>query len=187
MKRMIISTVLGTLLVFLIFSSLSAAESQRIRIAYDDSKESIAKSYMFKYIIENMVGLKVDLYKVSVKETWKGLAEGRYDASMSVVLPQQKTYYARYGNRVVDLGPNFMDAKRKVLTVTRLGLLDTRPRLAKFLRHYCLCASKLDSVVALVKSGEISKQDADKWIKENEKWLRNMLGLCEDIRIEDWG
>ncbi len=187
MKRTVISMVLGTLLVFLIFSSLSAAESQRIKIAYNDSKESIAKSYMFKYILEDMVGLKVDLYKVSVKEMWKGLAEGRYDASMSVVLPEQKTYYARYGKQVIDLGPNYMDQKRKVLTVTRPGLPDQRPRLAKFLRHYCLCASKLDSVVALVKNGEISKQDADKWIKENEKWIRNMLGLCEDIRMEDWG
>jgi len=38
-----------------------------------------------------------------------------------------------------------------------------------------------------VKGGEISKQEADNWIKENEKWVRNMLGLCEDIQIEDWG
>jgi len=138
MKRAVISIVMGTLLVFLIVSSLSAAESQRIKVAYNDSKESIAKTYMFKYILEDMVGLKVDLYKVNVKEMWKGLAEGRYDASLNVVLPEQKTYYARYGKRVIDLGPNYMDLKRKVLTVTRLGLLDTRPRLAKFLRHYCL-------------------------------------------------
>jgi glycine betaine/proline transport system substrate-binding protein len=138
MKRIVISMVLGTLLVFLIFSSLSAADSQRIKVAYVDSKESIAKTYMFKYILEDMVGLKVDLYKVSMKEMWKGLAGGRYDASLSVVLPEQKTYYAKYRNRVIDLGPNFMDQKKKVLTVTRLGILDTRPRLAKFLRHYCL-------------------------------------------------
>jgi len=138
MKRIVISMALGTLLVFLIFSSLSIAASQSIRMAYCDTEESIAKTYMFKYILEDMVGLKVDLHKVSVKEMWKGLAEGRYDASLSVVLPEQKTYYAKYRNRVIDLGPNFMDQKRKVLTVTRLGLLDSRPRLAKFLRHYCL-------------------------------------------------
>jgi ABC-type proline/glycine betaine transport system substrate-binding protein len=185
MKRLSIYIVVGFLFVSLL-TSVKSANAQTIKVVYGDTKECIAKTYMLKYILEERVRIKVEMTKLSIEEAWRGVAEGKYDAMLCVTLPEQQALYNKYKLDIIDFGPNWMDEKRTVHTIVRRGLQEKRPALARFLNNFCLCGTKLDSVVALVKGNEIRKKVALKWMKDHEDWVANMMGLCQGFTIEDW-
>jgi ABC-type proline/glycine betaine transport system substrate-binding protein len=169
-----------------LLTSLTAADAQPVKVAYGDTKECIAKTYMLKYILEQKVGIKVEITKMSIEEAWKSIAEGKHDAMLCAPLPEQQALYDKFKLSIVDFGPNWMDEKTTVHTIVRKGLQEKRPALARFLNNFCLCGHKLDSVVALVKGNEIPKKVALKWMKDHEDWVANMMGLCQGFTIEDW-
>jgi ABC-type proline/glycine betaine transport system substrate-binding protein len=166
---------------------VAIAAPPAVTVAYVETKESIAKSFLLKYVLQDKVGIKVNLVKTTVEEMWKGIAEGKYDATMSATLPEQKAYYSKYAKQVEDLGPNWIDDVKTIHTIARKGLQKKRPALATFIKQFCLCGGKLESGMNLIKGNQISQSDARQWIKDNEDWVNNMMGLCADVRIEDWG
>ena len=166
--------------------SAAIAAAPEVTVAYIETKESIAKSYMLKYILEEKVGVKVNLVKTTVDDMWKGLAEGKYDATLSATLPEQKAYYTKYAKKIEDLGPNWIDEKITIRTIARSGLQKKRPALTTLIKQFCLCGGKLESAMNLVKENMISRTDARQWIKDNEEWVANMMGLCPDIDLDDW-
>jgi ABC-type proline/glycine betaine transport system substrate-binding protein len=177
---------LATFLISILFISPTLASAQAIKVAYGETKECIAKTYMLKYILEQKVGIKVEITKMSIEEAWKNIAEGKYDAMLCASVPGQQALYDKYKLSIVDFGPNWMDEKTTVHTIVRKGLQEKRPALARFLNNFCLCGHKLESVVSLVKGNEIPKKVALKWMKDHEDWVANMMGLCQGFTIEDW-
>jgi ABC-type proline/glycine betaine transport system substrate-binding protein len=186
MKRFSIYLALGALLLSL-FSSLAAADAQPIKMVYSDTKECIAKTYMAKYILEQKVGIKVEITKMSIEEAWKNIAESKYDAMLCASLPEQKVLYEKYKMSVVDFGPNCRDKATTGHTIVRKGLQEKRPALARFLYNFFLCGRKLDSMIALVQGNEIPEKVAHKWMKDHDDWVINMMGLCQGFARRDWG
>jgi ABC-type proline/glycine betaine transport system substrate-binding protein len=99
--------ILGTLLFVYLFTWSGLANAENVKVAYNESKECIAKTYMLKYILEEKVKIKVEITKLSIEESWKGVAEGKYDALLCAPLPEQQALYNKYKLNVV--GPNWMD------------------------------------------------------------------------------
>jgi len=187
MKRSMLLMALVAAYALTVAVPAAVAAPPEVTVAYVETKESIAKSFLFKYVLEEKVGIKVNLVKTTVEDMWKGIAEGKYDVTMSATLPEQKAYYTKYTKQVEDLGPNWIDEKKTIHTVARKGLQEKRPALATFVKQFCLCGGKLESGMNLIKGNQISKADARQWIKDNEDWVNNMMGLCTDVRMEDWG
>ncbi len=187
MRKYMLSMALFAAFTMVMAVPAAVAAPPEVTVAYVETKESIAKSFLFKYVLEEKVGIKVNLVKTTVEDMWKGVAEGKYDATMSATLPEQKAYYTKYLKQVEDLGPNWIDEKITIHTIGRKGLQQKRPALATFIKQFCLCGGKLESGMNLIKGNQISRADAKQWIKDNEEWVNNMMGLCTDVRIEDWG
>jgi len=189
MKRSLIMNkclVIGGILVCVLMAFLSPAWASDLTVVYGDWKEAIAKTYMLKYILEENVGIKVELKRMTVEEMWKGVAEGTYDAMVCATLPEQQAYYNKHARAIVDLGPNWMGENKVIHTIVRKGLQEEAPALARFLNNYCLCGPKLDSVMALLKGETMHKKEALKWMKDHEDWVKNMMGLCQGFELRDW-
>jgi glycine betaine/proline transport system substrate-binding protein len=63
-------------------------------------------------IIEKKLGYPVQLVPVAAGVMWQGVARGDLDATLSAWLPvTHGAYWDNFKSKVVDLGPNFNDAK----------------------------------------------------------------------------
>lgn len=174
------------IIILMMLTTFSLAKAADITVVYGNWKECIAKTYMLKYILEEKVGIKVEIKKMSVPEMWKGVSESKYGAMVCAILPEQQKYYDQYKLDIVDLGPNWIGDNKIVHTIMSKKLSE-RQALVRFLNNYCLCGHKLETVVAIVEGDRISKKAALKWIKDHKKWIENMMGLCQGFTMEDWG
>lgn len=158
-----------------------------VTVAFIEENQSIATSYMFKYIMEEKVGVQVNLVRTTVEDMWKGIAEGKYDASLSADTSTQKAYFNQYRKEIEDLGPNWIEEKKTVHTIAKKGFQQKRPAMTTFLKNFCLCGGKLEDAMGFIEGGQITKKAGLAWIKKHEDWVDNMMGLCKDVRMEDWG
>ena len=63
-------------------------------------------------MIEKRLGYQVQLVPVAAGVMWQGVARGDLDATLSAWLPvTHGAYWNNFKDKVVDLGPNFNDAK----------------------------------------------------------------------------
>lgn len=151
--------------------------SQELTVAFVDQPESNAKAQMLGHILEANTDYRVTLKETSLEDMWAGVAEGRYDASVSVIMPEQNIQMEQYSDRVEDLGPNWLGPDFSIHTIVRKGLEKDDIRLARFLNNYCLCGERLGSVMALNSDGEITRQEAIEWMAEHGPWITNMMGF----------
>lgn len=151
--------------------------SQELTVAFVDQPESNAKAQMLGHILEANTDYRVTLKETSLEDMWAGVAAGRYDASVSVIMPEQNTQMEQYSDRVEDLGPNWLGPDFSIHTIVREGLAKDDIKLARFLNNYCLCGERLMSVMTLNSDGEITRQEAIEWMAEQGPWITNMMGF----------
>ncbi len=163
------------------------AAKPTVTVAFIEENQSIATSYMFKYILEEKVGVQVNLVRTSVDDMWKGIAEGKYDASLSADMSTQKAYFNKYRKEIEDLGSNWIDEKKTVHTIAKKGFQQKRPAMTTFLKNFCLCGGKLEDAMGVIEGGQITKKAGLAWIKKHDDWVDNMMGLCKEVEMEDWG
>ena len=83
-----------------------------LRLAYTDWSTSVASAHLIKAVLEEKMDTRCELVKSTIDEAWKAVAEGRADAMTSAWLPDTHApYRQRFGDRVVDLGPNLEGTK----------------------------------------------------------------------------
>jgi glycine betaine/proline transport system substrate-binding protein len=107
----------------LVLSAMSAAlaasfganadDKPTIKIGYVEGwDDSVATSNVAAKVIEKKLGYPVQLVPVAAGVMWQGVARGDLDATLSAWLPvTHGDYYKNFKSKVVDLGPNFEDAK----------------------------------------------------------------------------
>lgn len=158
----------------LIAPVVNAAE---LSVAYIDGVESSTKAQMLQHILEVNTDYEVTLKKTSVEDLWAGVAEGRYDSSVSVLLPQQAPFMKRYAEQVEDLGPNWIGPNFSIHTIVRKDYERDDIVIVRFLNNYCLCGERLTSAMALNADGKITRQNAIDWMAEHGPWITNMMGF----------
>lgn len=166
-------SLLGALL-----SMISLANANELTVAYVDQPEPSAKAQMLEHILEANTDYRVTLKETSAEDMWAGVAEGRYDCSVSAVLPAQAQLMAQFGDRVEDLGPNWLGPDFSIHTIVRKGYERDDVAIVRFLNNYCLCGNRLQSVMALNADGEITRQEAIEWMAEHGPWITNMMGFA---------
>jgi len=90
-----------------------AADKPTLKIGYVDGwSDSVATTHVAAEIIKEKLGYDVQLMPVATGIMWQGVAKGQLDAMLSAWLPvTHGAYYEKLKDQVVDLGPNFTDAK----------------------------------------------------------------------------
>jgi glycine betaine/proline transport system substrate-binding protein len=93
--------------------SVSADSKPTIKIGYVEGwDDSVATSNVAARVIEKRLGYQVTLVPVAAGVMWQGVARGDLDATLSAWLPvTHGAYWNNFKDKVVDLGPNFNDAK----------------------------------------------------------------------------
>src|ERR1700677_4606135 len=114
-KKLLMCSVLGTAMVATLSTTVSATADTKppIRIGYVEGwDDSVATSNVAARIIEKRLGYPVQLVPVAAGVMWQGVARGDLDATLSAWLPvTHGAYWDNFKSKVVDLGPNFNDAK----------------------------------------------------------------------------
>ncbi|MET1077937.1 MAG: glycine betaine ABC transporter substrate-binding protein [Pseudomonas sp.] len=105
---------LGAGLVLAASAGLSgAADKAALKIGYVDGwSDSVATTHVAAEVIKSKLGYDVQLMPVATGIMWQGVAKGQLDAMLSAWLPvTHGAYYEKMKDQVVNLGPNFNDAK----------------------------------------------------------------------------
>lgn len=91
----------------------AAAASKSVEIGYVDGwADSVATTNVAAVVIKEKLGVDVKLTAVATGIMWQGVATGKLDATLSAWLPvTHGEYWEKNKDKVVDLGPNFKDAK----------------------------------------------------------------------------
>jgi glycine betaine/proline transport system substrate-binding protein len=116
---------------------VNAADKPTIKIGYVEGwDDSVATSNVAARVIEKKLGYPVQLVPVAAGVMWQGVARGDLDATLSAWLPvTHGDYYKNFKSKVVDLGPNFEDAKIGLIVpanVDASSLADLNAKKAEF-------------------------------------------------------
>ena len=162
---------------FALLLTAGTVQAKDLAVAYLDNINSSATAQMLRHILEFNTDYKVTLKKTTIADMWSGVAEGRYDGAMSVLLPDQASFMEQYAGKVEDLGPNWIGPNFTMHTIVRKGYERDDVEIVRFLNNYCLCGERLSSAVAMNADGVITDQEARSWIDENGPWVTNMMGF----------
>lgn len=100
----------AALLSLVVFTGAAQAKD-RVELVYVEWARAVAITHVAGVLLEEM-GYDVKTSSVANAAMWASVAEGDSDALLCAWLPTTHAdLYAKYKNRVVDLGPNYVDAK----------------------------------------------------------------------------
>lgn len=105
---------LGASLVLAVGAGLAgAADKAALKIGYVDGwADSVATTHVAAEVIKQKLGHEVQLMPVATGIMWQGVAKGQLDAMLSAWLPvTHGAYYEKLKDQVVNLGPNYSEAK----------------------------------------------------------------------------
>ncbi|OQS37761.1 glycine betaine ABC transporter substrate-binding protein [Chromobacterium haemolyticum] len=91
----------------------AGAAKPAIRLGYVEGwADSVVTTQVAAQIIRGRLGHPVELMPVAAGIMWQGVARGDLDATLSAWLPvTQGAYYRQFKDKVLDLGPNYVDAR----------------------------------------------------------------------------
>ena len=105
------SILLGFIALLLLAAPSHAAEGT-VKLSYVKWSSEIASTNLVKAVLEQKMGYNCQIEAVDAEEMWRFVAEGEADAMVGAWLPGTHEHYMdKYGDRVVDLGPNLKGAR----------------------------------------------------------------------------
>lgn len=104
---------LAALVLVVVAAGCSQGESNKtIKLAYVAWDSEIASTNVVKEVLESKLGYSVEMLQVDAGPMWTGVADGSADAMVAAWLPStHASYLEKYGNDLVDLGPNLDGTK----------------------------------------------------------------------------
>lgn len=100
------------LMVILVMALSNGVAAADITIGYVEWDCAISQTHIMAAVLEEHFNYDVELVSVDAGIMWVGLAQGDLDAIVCAWLPiTHGFYFEEYGDRVIDLGPNFEGAR----------------------------------------------------------------------------
>lgn len=118
MKKRILGLLLVVVTLFAVFSCKKEAkeEAKSIKLIYVNWSSEIASTNVVKAVLEEKLGVDVEMQSVDAGVMWQGIGSGTADAMVAAWLPSTHGHYLeKVKDNVEDLGPN--------LDGTKLGLV----------------------------------------------------------------
>ncbi|WP_270165300.1 glycine betaine ABC transporter substrate-binding protein [Paenibacillus sp. SYP-B4298] len=96
---------------------------KEIKLAYVAWDSEIASTYVVKEVLETKLGYKVEMLQVDAGPMFAGIADGSADAMVAGWLPStHQSYIEKYGDKLVDLGPNLDGTKIGLVVPTYMDI-----------------------------------------------------------------
>ena len=101
-----------SLVIVMGLASIASTKAADITIGYVEWDCAISQTHIVAAVLDEYFDMDVELVSVDAGIMWTGLAQGDLDAIVCAWLPVTHGFYwERYGDELVDLGPNFEGAK----------------------------------------------------------------------------
>lgn len=124
----------------------TVADRRVVRVGYVSWAEGIAMTHLVRVLLEDRLGYRVELTLADPAPIFTSLANGEIDLFLDAWLPKTHgSHMAEYGDRLIDLGPNYAGA-RIGLVVPAYVDLDTIPELGEH-------AARVDGAITGIDSG----------------------------------
>jgi glycine betaine/proline transport system substrate-binding protein len=119
------ATLIGLMLTLgLCAGALASPSAKPLRIAYVNWSSSVASANLVCVVVRERLGRRCELRPTDAEGMWRAVAENEADVLLSAWLPDTHAHYMeRYGERLVDFGPN--------LEGTRIGLVVPEVRVGR--------------------------------------------------------
>jgi len=99
-------------------------DAEPVHLAYVEWSTEVASTHLVKAFFQERLGVRCRVIAMTPERMWAAVANGEADGMVSAWLPRtHESYFARYGDEVVDLGPN--------LQGTRIGLVVPEVRVGR--------------------------------------------------------
>lgn len=107
----------------LLLGAAGASGARPLRIAYVDWSSSVASANVLCAVLAERLNQPCELIETSADQMWRMVADGEADVMLSAWLPDtHANYFAEYGDRLEDLGPNLVGTKTGlVIPATGVG------------------------------------------------------------------
>ena len=103
--------VAGLVAILLLAAPVHAAKGT-VTLSYVEWSSEIASTNLVKAVLEQKMGYDCEIEAVDAEEMWRSVAEGKVDAVVGAWLPGTHEHYRdKYGDRLVNLGPNLEGAR----------------------------------------------------------------------------
>jgi glycine betaine/proline transport system substrate-binding protein len=94
------------------FGAEQVRAADQVKIGYVEWSSSIASAHVVQAVLQEELGMSVELVRMSADEMWRAVADGEVDAILSAWLPLTHEHYMeKYARQVDDLGPNLEGAR----------------------------------------------------------------------------
>jgi len=111
-KQTLIPSLVAGLIALLLLAAPVHAAKGTVTLSYVEWSSEIASTNLVKAVLEQKMGVDCQIKAVNAEEMWSSVAEGEADAMVGAWLPGTHEHYMdKYGDRVVDLGPNLEGAR----------------------------------------------------------------------------
>ena len=110
--RLILLTVLAVPVSLPLIAPGTVCAAGVVRLAYVDWSSSIASAHLAQAVLQEELGYRVELQRMTADDMWQAVASGQVDGMLSAWLPTTHEHYLqRFGDQMEDLGPNLQGAK----------------------------------------------------------------------------
>lgn len=110
-KWIVVATMIVALLVGCSSNGAQSGDNKKIKLAYVAWDSEIASTYVMKEVLEQKLGYKVEMLQLDAGPMFAAVSDGSADAMLASWQPvTHADYMERYGDKLVDLGPNLKGA-----------------------------------------------------------------------------
>ena len=110
-KWIVAAVMIVALLVGCSSNGTQSGDNKKIKLAYVAWDSEIASTYVMKEVLEQKLGYKVEMLQLDAGPMFAAVSDGSADAMLASWQPvTHADYMERYGDKLVDLGPNLKGA-----------------------------------------------------------------------------
>ncbi len=142
----------------------AGANKGKVELVYVEWARAVAITHVAGTILQDL-GYKVQTNSVANAAMWAAVASGDADALLCAWLPQtHKVFYAKYKNKVIDVGKNYLNAKLGLVVPAYMKNINTVPQLAQN-------AGEFKNKIIGIDPGAGEMQETEAAIKNNTSGL----------------
>lgn len=110
-KWIVSAAIIVALLVGCSSNGAQSGDNKKIKLAYVAWDSEIASTFVMKEVLEQKLGYKVEMLQLDAGPMFAAVSDGSADAMLASWQPvTHADYMERYGDKLVDLGPNLEGA-----------------------------------------------------------------------------
>lgn len=180
---------MGSFMISCNYDKVEEEKERKIRLVYTDWSESIALTYLSKYLLEEKVNYEVVMKLTDVQTAYEDIADNKADVFTDAWLPEtQKRYYNEHAEKIEKLGIIYPEA-RTGFVVPQYSQLQTIRDLSKY--NYAIIGIDSGAGVMHKAAQALQKYKLDNELRDLSeeimvKQLKDSVERRKEIVVTGW-